>query len=459
MQHLTSFSKDAIRELVPPTKGNRVHFVARGVRVDRQELPPGLGIRLTANGSRTFVLQGRTPAGKQVRITIGHVGALSCADAAREAWKLLDKHGKVLEEMVPPRGRKAAGASTEPKTADATGTTVNTVLDSFVKLYVPGLRDGAETERLLNKDVRPALGVMCIHAVERTHITAMLDAIEVRAVQWGRSGKVTADRTLAACRKAFNWYAARDQTFNPSTLFVKDMQRSESSKDKPKRILCDRRGERREVEREGKLVKVRVYDDHEIWTLWQALERPTEGDEYGRLPTCYPGYIKMLLLTAQRRSEVAEMRWEEIRGDEWIIPASKYKSKHDQFVPLSMQATGVLEAEAKRRGHKRGYVFSTDGGTTHFDGQSKAKTSLDWRIDEIRRKAGEKEIPHWTLHALRRTGRTLMARVGVSTDIAELAIGHVRPGLRAIYEHHGFDDEMREALEKLANEVDRIVGW
>ena len=67
-------------------------------------------------------------------------------------------------------------------------------------------------------------------------------------------------------------------------------------------------------------------------------------------------------------------------------------------------------------------------------------------------------IPNWTLHDLRRTAKTLMARAGVRPDISERVLGHVIAGVEGTYDRHSYADEKRDALEKLAAMVERILS-
>ena len=67
-------------------------------------------------------------------------------------------------------------------------------------------------------------------------------------------------------------------------------------------------------------------------------------------------------------------------------------------------------------------------------------------------------IPNWTLHDLRRTAKTLMARAGVRPDISERVLGHVIAGVEGTYDRHSYADEKREALEKLAAMIERILN-
>jgi integrase len=133
--------------------------------------------------------------------------------------------------------------------------------------------------------VRPEIGTKSIYELKRRDIVEMLDGIE------DEHGPVMADRTLAHLRKAFTWHAARDDNFN--SPIVKGMARTSPTERKRKRVL----------------------DDQEIRDVWKALD--TAND----LPSCCPAFVRALLLTAQRRTSVAEMRWEAIDGDVWIVPA------------------------------------------------------------------------------------------------------------------------------------------
>jgi integrase len=63
----------------------------------------------------------------------------------------------------------------------------------------------------------------------------------------------------------------------------------------------------------------------------------------------------------------------------------------------------------------------------------------------------------WQLHDLRRTVRTRLSQLRVSTEVAELVIGHALKGLHAVYNQHDFLDERREALELWAARLRSIV--
>jgi integrase len=250
----------------------------------------------------------------------------------------------------------------------------------------------------------------------------MLDKVEDEA------GPVQADRVRAYLRKALSWYAERDDDFNLNAAFVRVGARAN-----PK-----------------ERARTRVLSDDELRIVWPLL---VKAGTFGAL-------LKTLLLTAQRRDEVANMAWTEIGADGiWTIPAERYKTKRSNHVPLSNAALTVIEARPRKDGCD--YVFPSRTKTP-FSGFGKSKAKLDKAILKEMQKHAKKEAEieppaNWTLHDLRRTAKTLMARAGVRPDISERVLGHVIAGVEGTYDRHSYEDEKRDALEKLAAIIDRIL--
>jgi integrase len=240
-------------------------------------------------------------------------------------------------------------------------------------------------------------------------------------------GLVMADKTLAWLRKAFNWYASKDDKFN--SPIVKGMART-----RPK-----------------ERARTRVLSDDELRMIWPAL---ADAGTFGAL-------LKTLLLTAQRRDEVANMSMKEIGTDGiWTIPAERYKTKRPNFVPLSLEAHAIIEAQTKSSACD--YVFPSQAGTP-FTGFGKSKARLDKAILSFMQTGATKgtkvePLPNWRIHDLRRTAKTLMARAGVRPDISERVLGHVIAGVEGTYDRHSYADEKRDALERLAATVELILG-
>ena len=143
----------------------------------------------------------------------------------------------------------------------------------------------------------------------------------------------------------------------------------------------------------------------------------------------------------------------------WTIPADRYKTKRSNHVPLSNAALTVIEARPRIDGCD--YVFPSRTKTP-FSGFGKSKAKLDKAILKEMQKRADKgaeigPLPNWTLHDLRRTAKTLMARAGVRPDISERVLGHVIAGVEGTYDRHSYADEKRDALEKLAAMIERIL--
>jgi integrase len=403
-------SEETVRRLAVPDTGNHVSYFA-GAMIQGAKVPRGFGVRVTAAGARAFILNYRL-RGREHRFTIGAYPDWSVLKAVREARSLrqrIDRGENPIEDRTP-----------SPATA-----IVGSVLDAFVAQHVRNknqpLRSADEYESAFKRLVKPRIGKLGIYEVRRSHVIKMLDEIE------HTNGPVMADRTLAYLRKAFNWYAIRDDLF--SAPVVRGMGRIEPR---------DR-------------ARTRVLSDEEIRAIWSAL---------GQLGT-FGAFVRMLLLTAQRQGEVARMSHKEIDGDGiWIIPAERYKTKRPNFVPLSKAALAVIEAQPQF--DDCDYVFPSRAKTPYSrSGKSKAKVDkavLAAMKTQAKKGAKVAPLPNWTLHDLRRTAKTLMVRAGVRPDISERVLGHVIAGVEGTYDRHSYADEKRDALEKLAAMIERILN-
>jgi integrase len=422
---MANISERIVAELPHPDpirkSKNKLHYFS-GAMLQGKRAPSGFAVRVTAAGTKSFVWFHRVK-GKPFLETIGtwernpSGGKYSVRDAIIEA----DRRAKAVrdrnEDPRPERTRRLAEKETPA------GETISDLLDTFVDRYVlkeKNLRSAPLIKQTLDRLVKPKIGKIGVYELRRNHIVALLDEIA------DERGPVMADRTLAMLRKCFNWRATRDDDFRPP--IVRGMERSNQKERARSRTLTDQ----------------------EIRDLWAALERVSE-------PACYPSFIRALLLTAGRRTEVSDMRWDEIDGDTWVVPGSRYKTGIDHVVPLT---GAVRDAIGKRPANfqKRPFVFSATAGAKPFGDYARIKSSLDEAIAAVRAEAGREPMPHWTLHDLRRSARSLMSRAGVSSDHAERALGHVMGGVRGTYDRHEYLDEKRAAFQALATLVSRILN-
>jgi integrase len=400
-------NEETIKNLPVPITGNRVTYFA-GAVLQGAQAPRGFGVRVTASGAKSFIVNYRIKA-REYRFTIGQYPDWSALRAVREARNLRQR----IDRGENPLDARAPVPTTK---------TVAVVLDEFMERYVEKeakLRSADYIKRAFEQLAKPSIGKIGVYELRRSDIARLLDKIA------DERGLVMADQTLAFLRKAFNWYAGKDDEFR--SPIVRGMSRT-----KPR-----------------ERARSRVLSDEEIRAIWPALG---EAGTFGAL-------VKTLLLTAQRRDEVANMSRGEI-GKDWIwsIPAERYKTKKPNFVPLSKVALAVIEAQPTMDGCE--HVFPSRVKTT-FSGFGKAKAKLDRAVlAAMRANTGAKvdPIPNWTLHDLRRTAKTLMVRAGVRPDISERVLGHVIAGVEGTYDRHSYADEKRDALEKLAAMIERIIN-
>ncbi|WP_426608637.1 tyrosine-type recombinase/integrase [Bradyrhizobium sp. McL0616] len=405
-----------------------------GATLQGKKAPAGFAVRVTAAGTKAFVLFHRKD-GKGYLETLGRWdanaqgGSLTVRAAIVEAEQLVKDFTKGNREDPRPERTRRLEDGNKPDGLDVAG-----LLDMFVTRYVEKeakLRSTDQIKHTFERLVKPEIGDIGIYEIRRSHVINMLDAIAdgEGGEDGDAGGPVMADRTLAYVRKAFNWYATRDDEFK--TPIVQGMARTKPKDRQRKRVLAD----------------------DEIRDLWAALETIED------VPACYPRFIKALLLTATRRNEASGMHGAELElphaddGNVWKIPGDRYKTKLDHVIPLTVAALdeiGKVEKGAR-------FIFSSDGGKTPFSGFSKAKRALDAEIAKRRRADGREPMPNWTLHDLRRTARTLMSRAKVDADHAERCLGHVMAVVRGTYDCWAFLDEKRAVFEALAALVDKIL--
>jgi integrase len=181
----------------------------------------------------------------------------------------------------------------------------------------------------------------------------------------------------------------------------------------------------------------RVLTDNELAAIWRAT------DETGT----FAGIVRSLILTGQRREEMAGMAWAELSDDFsiWTIPANRTKNGMIHIVPLPEPTRELLRATPQTND----LVFPGLKGA--FSGWSKAKAALDARSG----------VGDWRLHDLRRTMATGLQRLGVRLEVTEQILNHVsggRAGVVGICQRHDFAEEKRAALAAWGEHVMDVVG-
>jgi integrase len=290
------------------------------------EQTPGLALRVSRSGLKSWTYLYTAIGGKRKRLTFGTYPATSLASVRSKADTI----------------RSEIEAGNEPKPAKDT---FQSICEEYLKRDGKRLRTKAEREHLLNRLVYPAFGLRLIGEIKRSEIVRLLDRIE------DNNGPVMADRTLALIRKIMNWHASRSDDFR--SPIVMGMART-----KPK-----------ERERE------RILTDDELRAVWHKAQGP------------FGSMVRFILLTAARRSEASELTWAEIDGADWTLPAARNKTKADLVRPLSQMALATLPERLGDFVFTTDGVTSISGYSKFKRALDKTCGITDWTLHDLRRTA------------------------------------------------------------------------
>jgi integrase len=407
-------------------------------------LLPGFYLVIQPSGRKSWAARYRA-GGKPRKLTLGSFPAMKLEEAREAARKAIRDAQAGADPAAQKQETKRAAKVAELAERDSFDAVARLFLVRYAK---PKNRSWVEQARQLGLVADPtkpdgredpntfkhrpggaaeAWEGRRIQDITRRDVIELLDGIADRGMP------IMANRVLAVLRKLFGWAVERDIiTANPA--------------DKIKAPGAETRRER-------------TLSDEELRAVWIA----AEGIGYPFGP-----FVQMLILSGQRRDEVAGMSWREIDGKAalWTLPASRTKNGRAHDVPLAASAVALLNGQPRIAGDGR-LVFSTTGETA-ISGFSRAKTRLDKdALALLRQWAKERgedaeavELPHWTLHDLRRTAATGMARLGIDLPVIEKVLNHVSgsfAGIVGVYQRHSFADEKRRALETWASFVSALV--
>lgn len=367
----------------------------------------GFGVRLREGGSRKFVLHYRI-GGKQRRYTIGPVGVLKLEEARQRARKVLVD----VDDGKDPAAQKAAAKSDAKQSFKSAVDEYLAVLERRVAAGELKPRSLEEIRRHLTKHWKP-LHRLVLGSINRGTIASRLREIAKQ------NGPVAADRARANVSTFFGWAIGKDLCeTNP--------------------VDGTNRHAGEYVERERSLIRVEGEKPEygELIALWKSLP----DTEYGKI-------LRLLILTLCRRDEIGSLAWSEIDREARLIrlPGARTKNGREHVVPLSDAALAVLDGIPAREG--RDLVFGSGRGG--YSGWSKSKQDLD--------KLVSLKGP-WTLHDLRRTGRTGLGILGVSPHVAEAVLNHLPPKLMRVYDKNRYEREKREALDLWAAHVESLAA-
>ncbi len=399
----------------------------------------GFALQILPTGAKAFVYLFELNKSKGY-VLLGHYPDCSLANARiayNEAYKLV-KNG-----IDPREQKKALTEELRKKTEEIEATTNALIQYTFQSLLDDGIPEdfvpstveqlvavyyvkyskenhGLQTQRnflyAAKSGIISPMGKKLITEIRRKDAIALIQDVASRAP--GQSGNV-----LKAGRQIFEYALLREWVETQPFLQI--------TKAVPKAIanVCDR-----------------VLDDIEVPQVWNAISKSPSSDSVKRA-------LKMILVTAQRSGEVAQMHSEQINDRWWTIPAKVAKNGREHRVYLTDTALSLISG-------RKGHIFPSEKGSTgHIAVNTIAQAIYrGYSTDEFEKVVGVNKIkaskaPYfgmtpWSPHDLRRTARTNMPRVGVSDEHAEEILNHTKPGIIGVYNKYRYDNEKKAALLK-----------
>jgi integrase len=385
----------------------------------RDAVVPGLVVRVSPGGRRTFMLHRRFPGSDNpVRRSIGEVGALTLEQARKIArdWHEQIRRGVDPANEAKQRAEEVRRAALAARERDE-HRFANVAAEYLARRVTGRQRQARPVERIVRGTLIPAWGDKPVGEITRRDVIRLIEQIN------DRGAPVMAAAAFSQARTLFHWAEHRG---------AYHLDRSPCDGIRVTELVSRR-----------KAMRQRVLSDDELRAVWAAT---------GRMSYPWQPMLRLLLLTGMRKNEAAGLRWSEVDLERGAVtvPPERYKTGQTFVLPLSAEAATLLR-ELPR--FKRGdCVFSFTFGETPALSVHAAKA----RLDALLRDDGADVAP-WVVHDLRRTVRTRLAALRIQDHVAEACLGHSRKGIQAVYDRHGYDDEKREALQAWASLLCSIV--
>lgn len=329
----------------------------------------GLELRMTTDGSHTWSLLYRYN-GKKQRFTIGPYPSVKLKDARKLADKL--------------RCQVANGQNPQELKRIKHRTNINTVLgcyEQFFRRYLQvQLRSWKVYDARIKADILPVIGHKDIKKVLKSDIINIIDSIH------DRNAPVLANRVLQYSSTFFKWCVGRGYIeINPAANIPKPAK---------------------ERSRE------RVLSVAETRLIYESAQT---------LGSVYCAFVRLLILTGQRRSEISHLEWSEVYSDRIEIGSHRSKNGKPIITPLTPEALAILNSLPLNNGI---YVFSTTGGHKPIGNFSKTKNKLTHHSG----------VENWTYHDFRRAMATQLEQNGCDRYTIMFALNHTDTSITAVYD-------------------------
>lgn len=357
----------------------------------------GLYLRVYADGVRSYVFRYKM-LGKAYELTIGGTDTLSLSDARKEHARLRASVKKGVNIKLE-RDLKAKELEAIP--------TIRVFSETFIERYAKHKNKAwAEQQRIINADVLPMLGAFKINAIERRHITSLLDKKEETGAYVARN------RLLSLLSKMFNYAIERGLiSHNPAKGITKLKENN----------------------------RTRILSDNEIKLFWDWLHN--NNCHYSTNAA-----LKLAILTGQRVSEICGINEFDINGDWWTIKDTKNGKPHSVYLT---NTTKQIINELRPYSNK-GYLILDIAGKQK-DANTLANSMADAKIIWNSK-------PRPTPHDLRRTLISGISRLGFSRMVQDKVSNHVDSSVGGIYDQYSYEKEKRQALEAWERHLLTIVS-
>ncbi|BAE49458.1 Integrase [Paramagnetospirillum magneticum AMB-1] len=362
----------------------------------------GLRLRVSPSGEKVWAVK-VTVGAQRVRHTIGAYPAVSLGEARKraEAYLATARDGASPDELD---ARQRAETMT-----------VTMAHSEYIEAMRSSLRASTISlkKTMFKTHVEGALGKRLIRTVRRSDVVDVVGGVSAKGFP------VQANRVFSEVMALLRWCEQKGYVDGVPSARKKDVRAATGGA--------------------KELARRRVLSEGEIIAVWNLTANM--GDLTG-------DFLRLLLLTGQRRDEVRLMVWGEVDMDAslWTIPASRYKTGYSHTVPLPKQAMDILRSRWVEGA--TGYVLAGRGENKPFNGAASA-------VRRLRKELGGKA--DFTLHDIRRTLRTGLARMGIDETTAEMVIGHIPQGIVKVYDQHDRMEERRTALKRWAEYVERVA--
>ena len=359
----------------------------------------GFGVRRFASGKASFFVKYNV-GNQQRRMSLGAATANRLGGARADAERILAK-AKLGDD--PQATKKAQRA----KTTTALGGLVDRYLEARQDDMVPSYYSA--TARYLQTSWKP-LHAHAVDAVTRRDVVNALDGMAKER------SKVTADRAKAALSGFYGWLVERSYVDASPLVNVRNRANGQG--------------------------RDRVLSETELAAIWRASR---DMGDYGVI-------VRLLILTGQRKSEIADLEWSEVdfAKDQIELPASRTKNSRPHVVPLGTRALATLAGVPERSG--RDHLFGE--GSRGYQGWSKSKYLLATKLPA--------DMTPWTVHDIRRSVVTHLNENGFAQPhVIEALVNHVsghKSNIAGIYNKAVYAAEKREALQSWGEHVSALVA-